>query len=110
MRDLNKFARALRSLAESSPNREASCPLGGGLRITIAHEDTVTSERVYRLSAARYHTAPQPDDLAPIAQAFGVPDGAEWHWHGKPRNGSQYHTAWCRWHERCAETRQGHAV
>lgn len=100
MRDLQKFASALRSLADTSPKREASCPLGGGLRITIQHEETVTGERVYRLSASRQHTAPQPEDLTPIAQAFGVPDGAEWNWHGK----AGQHTAWCRWHERCIAT------
>lgn len=102
MRELQSFAQALRRLAEGSPERKASCPLGNGLRITVRHEDTVTGERVYTLSAARYHTAPQPDDLAPIAAAFGAPAGAEWNWHGRPDNGGQLHTAWCRWHERCA--------
>jgi hypothetical protein len=101
MRDLTTFAKALRSLAETSPKRAASCPLGGGVRITIAQEDTPTGERVYTLSATRHHTAPQPDDLALIAQAFGVPVGAKWNWHGKSQGGSYLHTAWCRWHERC---------
>jgi hypothetical protein len=106
MRDLNQFANALRRLAEASPQRQATCPLGGGLRVTIAHEDTVTGERVYTLSAARYHTAPQPEDLDPIAGAFGAPAGAEWNWHGQAKNGGKLHTAWCRWHERCAAGEQ----
>lgn len=106
MRDLNKFAKALRGLADVSPKREASCPLGGGLRITVRHEDTVTGERVYTLTAARQHTAPLPEDLRPIADAFGVPAGAEWNWHGKLQAGSHVHTAWCRWHERCADSAQ----
>lgn len=106
MRDLDQFAKALRRLADASPKREASCPLGGGLRVTIAYQDTVTGERVCTLSAARYHTAPHPDDLAPIAGAFGAPTGAEWNWRNAPHNGGQLHTAWCRWHERCAGEEQ----
>lgn len=102
MRDLPQFAQALRRLADASPQRTASCPVGGGLRITIAHEDTVTGERVYTLSVARYHTAPHPEDLGPIAQAFGTPSGAEWNWRKHTQNGGELHTAWCRWHERCA--------
>lgn len=101
MRELQSFAQALRRLANGSPERKASCPLGNGLRITVQHEDTVTGERVYTLSAVRYHTAPQPEDLAPIAEAFGAPAGAEWNWRSATRHGGQLHTAWCRWHERC---------
>lgn len=107
MRDLNVLAKALRRLAETSPRSEASCLLGNGLRVTVHRADTVTGERVYTLTVARHHTPPHPDDLAPIAQAFGVPVGAEWNWHGKP--GSPLYTAWCRWHERSAE-RQGEAA
>jgi len=110
MRDLNKFATALRRLAEGSPNREASCPLGTGLRITLQHEDTLTGERVLTLSASRYHAAPLPEDIAPIAEAFKAPTGAEWTWHSKQKNGAQYHTAWCRWHERCIEQLPEHAA
>ena len=104
MRDLTTFASALRSLAEGSPKREASCPLGGGLRITVKHEDTVTGERVFTLSATRHHTAPQPEDLALIAEAFSVPSGTEWKRKGRPQGEGYYHTAQCRWHERkCAD-------
>lgn len=106
MRDLKTFANALRSLADTSPKREASCPLGGGLRITLHREDTQTDERIYTLSAAHLHSAPQPDDLTPIARAFGAPDGVEWNWYGKTQSGGRYYTAWCRWHERCAAAEQ----
>jgi hypothetical protein len=110
MRDMQKFAQALRRLAEGSPNREASCPLGNGLRITLKHEDTVTGERIFQLSAARYHVAPLPEDLTPIAEAFAAAPGAEWTWHSYQKNGGQYHTAWCRWHERCDEQRPERAA
>jgi len=99
MRDLQKFASALRRLAEGSPSGSASCPLGNGLRITVQHEDTPTGERVYQLSASS-HVAPQPDDLHSIAEAFGTPAGSEWNWQTK--NDGKLHIAMCRWHERCA--------
>lgn len=101
MTELERFAATLRRLAEGSQIREASSPLKAGLRITLQHEDTTTGERVFTLNASRYHTPPLPDDLAPIAEAFGVASGSEWNWHSKTKNGGQYHTAWCRWHERC---------
>lgn len=109
MRDLDKFAKALRRLAEGSPNRLASCPLGNGLRIAVSHEDTATGERIYTLSASRYLVAPQPDDLFPISEAFGAPTGSEWNWRRRTHKGGLLHTAECSWLERrcsCADEQQ----
>lgn len=104
MRDLDQFAAALRRLAEGSADRKASCPLGNGLRVTIEHQDTETDESIYCLSVARYHTAPHPDDLAPLAESFRSPAGAEWNWRVITQNGGRLHVAWCRWHERAEQS------
>lgn len=106
MRDLDKFAKALRRLAEGSLNRSASCPLGNGLRVTVSHEDTVSGERIWTLVASRYLVDPQQDDLHPIAEAFGAPVGSEWNWGRRQHKGGTLHTAQCSWLERCADEQQ----